>query len=459
MNKYFSFALIALLGFATAVQAQVKNTYAGRKTRILFLLDGSGSMVAELGSTTRWAASVTLMSQIIDTLRGVDNLEVGLRVFGHNKPITERDCQDTKLEVPFGPQNHKLFQTKLKTIRPLGYTSITQSLLAAAKDFPEDKTSRNLIIIITDGIEECNGDPCSVSMELQKKGIILQPFIIGVGSNQELFRKTYSCAGRYFNAENEEELRKAMGVIMNQALNNTTAQINLLDEQGMPRETNVPVTFYDAYTGQIVESVEHTMNGKGVPDTLYLDPIRKYRIVVHTLPQVVKENVEIVPGRHNTIAVETPMGDLALKIGGITRYGRLQAIVRESGKTATIVAQEFNTTQKFITGNYDLEILTTPRIEMKGVNIKQNRTMTIEIPAPGLLQLTTGRDMLASIFEIKENQMVWVKDIDGTRPNQDFPMQPGEYRIVYRIKSETRTIYSKTKDFKITSGANTIIAL
>jgi len=447
------------MSLATMAQAQVKNAYAGRKTRILFLLDGSGSMVAELGQTTRWAASVNLMSQIVDTLRGVENLEVALRVFGHNKPITERDCQDTKLEVPFGPTNHKLFQTKLHTIKPLGYTSITQSLLAAAKDFPVDKTARNLIIIITDGIEECNGDPCAVSAELQKKGIVLQPFIIGVGSNQEAFRKTYSCAGRYFNAENEEELRKAMGVIMNQALNNTSAQINLLDEQGMPRETNVPVTFYDAHTGQIVETLEHTMNGKGVPDTLYLDPIRKYNIVVHTLPQVVKNDVEIIPGRHNTIALETPMGDLALKIGGITRYGRLQAIVRKAGETNTIVAQEFNTSQRLITGNYDLEILTTPRIEMKGVNIKQNRTMTIDIPAPGQLQLSTGKDMLASIFVIQDNKMVWVKDIDGTRPNQDFPMQPGEYKVVYRIKSETRTIYSKTKDFKITSGVNTQISL
>jgi Ca-activated chloride channel family protein len=459
MKLFSRFILLLAFTVSYASFAQIQNTYAGRKTRILFLLDGSGSMLAQMDNTTRWAASIGIMTKLVDTLRSVENLEVGLRVFGHNKPITVKDCYDTKLEVPFTANNHKNFINRMRQIKPLGYTSITQSLLAAAKDFPEDKTSRNIIVIITDGIEECNGDPCAVSAELQKKGIILQPFIIGIGSDGEAFRKTYSCAGRYFNAQSEDELRKAMGVIINQALNNTSVQINLLDAQGMPRESNVPITVYDANTGILVESFIHTMNGKGIPDTIFLDPVRLYRIVAHTLPNVVKDKVEIIPGRHNTVAMETPMGDLSLKIGGITRYGRLQAVVRKAGETNTLVAQEFNTTTRYLTGNYDIEILTTPRKVIKGVNIQQSRTTYVDIPAPGQLQLTTGKDMVASIFQTIDNKMEWVKDIDGTRPNQDFPMQPGDYKIVYRVKSETRTIYSKTKEFKITSGSNTIIAL
>lgn len=438
---------------------QIENAYAGRKTRILFLLDGSGSMVAEMGSTNRWSSAIGIMTNLIDTLRGVENLEVALRVFGHNKPITEKDCYDTKLEVPFAPNNHKAFITKMRGLKPLGYTSITQSLLAAAKDFPEDKTARNMIVIITDGIEECSGDPCAVSKELQSKGIILRPFIIGLGTDDEKFRNTYSCAGRYYNATSHEELQKVMGVIINQALNNTTVQINLLDAQNMPRETNVPITIYDALSGEIVENIVHTMNGKGIPDTLYLDPIRKYTFVAHTLPQVIKEDFEVIPGRHNVVAMETPMGDLALKIGGITKYGRLQAIVRQKGDMTTLNAQDFNTSTKYITGKYDLEILTTPRILMTDVTIQQNRTFTIEIPAPGLLQVNISKDVVADIYQLRDNKMEWVRDIDGNGARIDFPMQPGDYKVVYRNKSETRTLYSKTLDFRITSGSNTIITL
>lgn len=459
MKRISRILLLLLLIGSGVASAQVTNAYPGRKTRVLFLLDGSGSMLATMGNTDRWSASITIMSQIIDTLRGVPDLEVALRVFGHTKENRMMDCNDTKLEVPFAPNNHKAFVTRLRQVKPLGYTSITRSLLAAAKDFPEDKTARNIIVIITDGIEECNGDPCAVSQELQKKGIILRPFIIGIGSDDEKFRLTYNCAGRYFNAQSQEELQKVMGIIINQALNNTSAQINLLDAQGMPRETNIPITIYDAQTGEMVENIIHTMNGKGIPDTLYLDPVRKYRMVAHTLPEVEKDNIEIIPGRHNTIALETPQGDLALKMGGITKYGKLQAIVRQNGDMTTLNAQEFNTTTKYITGTYDLEILCTPRILMKGINIQQNRTFTVELPTPGQLQLTVGRDIVAAIFVLRDNKMEWVKDVDGTRPQQDFPMQPGDYKVVYRVKSETRTLYSKTKDFRITSGSNTIISL
>lgn len=459
MKKLSGFLLLVFILSSSMVAGQIENAYKGRKTRILFLLDGSGSMVAEMGEANRWSSAIGIMSNIVDTLRSVENVEVALRVFGHNKPITEKDCYDTKLEVPFGVNNHKAFIAKMKSLKPRGYTSITQSLLAAAKDFPEDKTARNMIVIITDGIEECSGDPCAVSKELQSKGIILRPFIIGLGTDNESFRNTYSCAGRYYNAQSYTELQKVMGVIINQALNNTSVQINLLDAQNMPRETNVPITIYNAQSGEIVENVVHTMNGKGIPDTVYLDPILKYTVVAHTLPKVIKEDVEIIPGRHNTIALETPLGDLALKIGGITKYGRLQAIVRQKGDMTTLNAQDFNTSARYITGIYDLEILTTPRINMTGITIMQNRTFTVEIPTPGLLQVNISRDVVADIFQIKDNKMEWVKDIEGIGAKIDFPMQPGDYKVVYRNKSETRTLYSKTINFKITSGSNTIITL
>lgn len=459
MKKTLLLSLLAAALFAQPAAGQIKNAFPGKKTRILFLLDASGSMVAEMGKTSRWAASVTLMSRMVDSLRTVENCEVGLRVFGHGKPITMKDCYDTKLEVPFAQNNHKQFVTRLRQIKPLGYTSITQSLLATAKDFPADKNARNIIILITDGIEECPGDPCAVSEELQKKGIILQPFIVGLGTDGEKFKQTYSCAGRYYNASTEEEFQKIIGVIVSQTLNNTSVQFNLLDNQNQPRETDVPITVYDAISGQVVENLEHTMNGKGIPDTLYLDPMRKYNVVVHTLPQVVKTNVELVPGRHNTIALETPQGNLALKVEGITKYGRLQAIVRQSGDMKTLNAQDFQTSRKYICGKYDLEILTLPRMYIPGVQIRQNQTYTVNIPSPGQLQVNISRDVVASIFTMRDNKMEWIVDLDGTKTIQYLTMQPGEYKVVYRVKSETRTLYSKTQDFKITSGTNTVITL
>lgn len=452
------FYILALL-FSMSLSAQVRNGYPQQKTRMLFLLDGSGSMLTEMGSSNRWAVAVTLMNKMVDTLRSVENLEVGLRVFGHTQPNEKKDCNDTKLEVPFAPYNHKQFIAKLKTIKPLGYTSIAQSLLASAKDFPEDPTARNIIIIITDGVEECGGDPCAISVALQQKGIILRPFVIGLGTDSETFRNAYSCAGRYFNAETPSQFQKIIGVIINQALNNTTVQINLLDNQGMPRETDVPLTIFDADNGQMVENVIHTMNGKGVPDTLYLDPVRRYRVLAHTKPTVSSDVIEIVPGRHNVIPIPAPQGSLMLKMGGITKYPRLQAIVRKGNTMNTINAQEFNTVEKYLVGGYDLEILTIPRLKFNNVLIKQNQTFTIEIPNPGVLQLSISKDITGAVFQKIDNKLEWVMDLNGRVPKQMINMQPGEYTVVYRTAGETRTLYSKNKIFKINSGTNTQLSI
>lgn len=457
-------------GYFYTSQAQMVNAFKGRKTRILFLLDASGSMLAQMDQSNRWSVAVTFISNMVDSLRAVPDVEVGLRVFGHTQPNDKRDCHDTKLEVPFSAFNHKEFQKRIKQIKPLGYTSITQSLLATESDFPQDKTARNIIIIITDGVEECNGDPCQVSELLQRKGIILKPFIVGMGTDSEAFRKQYLCAGKYYNAETASEFNKIMGVIVNQSLNNTSVQFNLLDEAGMPRESDIPITLFDADNGQMVEHFVHTMNGKGIPDTLYLDPLRKYNMLVHTLPPLSKNNIEIIPGIHNTVALPTPRGDLQLKIGGITSYRSLGAVVipspgykapnGESIDPNIINHQLFNSSKKYITGSYDVEILSTPRIRFNGVTIRQNKTTTLEIPSPGMLQLSLSRDIAGAVFVKRENQKLeWVMDLPLGSGKHNLVMQPGVYQVIYRPKSETRTLYTKNKEFKITTGTNTMLTL
>jgi Ca-activated chloride channel family protein len=80
----------------------------------------------------------------------------------------------------------------------LGTTPIARSLEKAAGDFP-DLTARNVIILITDGIEACDEDPCAVSRALQAKGIVLKPFVIGIGI-EEANQYSLKCVGNYYDA-------------------------------------------------------------------------------------------------------------------------------------------------------------------------------------------------------------------------------------------------------------------
>ncbi len=427
------------------------NAQQPNKTRILFLLDASGSMYAEMGRDTRMDVAKRLLSKMVDSLRNTPNLEIALRVYGHQTTKDKQNCRDTKLEIPFGKNNHDAMKVKLREIRPLGTTLIAYSLQEAAFDFPQDNRSRNVIILITDGLEECNGDPCAVSEALQRRGVILRPFIIGVGLDKE-FGRQFECIGRFFDATTEEGFDDVLKVVISQAINNTTLQVNLLDQSGRAIETDVNMTFYDNHTGRVTDNFIHTLNNNGVPDTINLDPVNRYNIVVHTLPPVKKEGVEIIAGRHNIVAISAPQGGLKLRVNGVTNYNRLQCIVKKAGTHEVVNVQDFNTMDKYIVGNYDIEILSTPRIYEYDIKIKQTDVTVLEIDQPGKLNFYSRLGVTGAIYRMKNNKLEWVININNGSSSQIIVLQPGMYKLICRANIDKRIIATKRVDFEIKSG-------
>ena len=172
----FAFLFIYLLTFA-----QQKVDLKPPTTRILFVFDASYSMTAQWESDAKINIARRILISMIDSLQHIDNVQMALRVYGHQSPVPPQDCGDTKLEVPFEKNNAAIIRQRLRFITPKGTTPIANSLAACADDFPPCPDCRNIIILITDGMEECHGDPCAVSEDLQRRGIILKPFIIGIG--------------------------------------------------------------------------------------------------------------------------------------------------------------------------------------------------------------------------------------------------------------------------------------
>ncbi len=429
------------------------------KTRILFLLDASGSMYARLENDTRINVAKRLLTKTIDSIAGQKNVEVALRVYGHTSPPSARNCKDTRLEVPFRPNNFAEVKKRINAITPKGTTLIAHSLLQAAYDFPKEPYTRNVIILITDGIEECSGDPCAVSEALQSQGIILKPFIIGIGSTEE-FRKAFDCVGRYYDANTEQGFDDALKIVVSQALNNTTAQVNLLDVFSKPTETNVNMSFYDMNSGQLIYNYMHTINERGNPDTILLDPVFRYRLVVHTLPPIVKENIDVSPGKHTIIGLDAPQGQLTVKVEGLTNYNNLQFIVRKNGSKETLHVQDAWSKEKYLVGKYDVEILSLPRMIKNEVSIDQSYTTTIQLPQPGKLIVNCQlQDYYADVYQMIRNELVWVCKLPIEKRSHQIIIQPGDYKIIYRAKGASRSSNTFERLFKITSGQATNILL
>ena len=184
-------------------------------------------------------------------------------------------------------------------------------------------------------------------------------------------KKSFDCVGTFYDAKDPETFTNVLKVIISQVLNSTTVQVNLLDEWDNPTETNVPITFYDGFSGILQYNFLHTINSKGNPDTLTIDPVLSYKVVAHTIPQSQAEGEwKLNPGEHTIIPIDAAQGELNLVVSG---NQDISCIVREKGRQETLHLQHFNTKQRYLTGEYDIEILTLPRIK-ETVSIEQSKT-------------------------------------------------------------------------------------
>ncbi len=421
------------------------------KTRILFILDGSQSMLGVWESATKMQVAQRMLTHLADSISNIPNVEMALRVFGHQSPVPPQDCNDTKLEIPFAPNNAQKIIQKLKNIEPKGTTPIAYSLGQSINDFPKCENCRNIIILITDGVESCEGDACKVSIELQKNGIVLKPFIIGIGLDDDS-KNMFDCVGRFYNATGEQRFREILEIIITQTLNNTTAQVNLLDIDYRPTETDVNMTFYNSVTGKMYANYIHTFNYRGLPDTLTFDPLPVYKMVVHTIPPVVKDSIVLSSGKHNIIAVDAPQGYITVKTGRAVEYKNLQFIVRVQGHPQTINVQTANTTQKYLVGKYQVELLTIPKLVLDSVDVGQSHTTTIDVPDPGLITFSAQSVFFGALYKETDKGLQWVMNLNGNTTIQTYSILPGSYKVITRARNVKESQYTNTKSFTVLSG-------
>ncbi len=412
----------------------------------------------------RWQSDIkfniarNIMIKVLDSLKTLPNLEVALRLYGHQHHWPPQVCTDTKLEVPFGKNNFDLIIDKLNSVTPKGTTPIAYALEQAINDFPPCDHCRNVVVLITDGIEECDGDPCLASEKLQKGGIVLKPFIIGIGQN---FEKAFDCVGIYLDAQTEDNFSQALNIVVSRVLNPTTCQVNLLDANNRATETNIPMTFYDSYNGKIRYNFIHTINSRGMPDTLDIDPLIMYDVVVHTIPPVRVDSVKLIPGRHTIIPVSVPQGNLLIKMNTQNAtLKELKTIIRREGSMETINVQDIDVPEKYLTGTYSLEILSLPRFYANNISVLQSHTTTVEIPIPGIAVIQKYVKGYGSLFLEKDGQLEWIYSFRDTDPPQEsLVLMPGHYRVVYRSRYVNKSSYTIERSFEVKSGITTNVKL
>ncbi len=234
-------------------------------THIELILDASGSMWAKLGSSTRIEVAKDALGKIIDDLSERKGIAVGLRVYGHRT----NDCKDSKLEIPIGPLDGKKMKDFIGKIKPKGKTPIAYSLQEAAKDFQKDFTGSKVIILVTDGLESCGGDPCAAAKALAEKGIVSKIHVVGFGMDKKSVSQleciVKPSGGLLLEANSAAELAKAFDTIVKTALD-TNLEVKGLDGKGNPVAMKVSVL----QEGDEIFTEEGETVKKNLPEGSYL---------------------------------------------------------------------------------------------------------------------------------------------------------------------------------------------
>ncbi len=457
-STYIIILLLALLSFQLYAQHPDKEEEITKTTRILFVLDASNSMTGKWQGESKYTIARTILSEILDSLSSVQNVQVALRMFGHTKHYPPQNCNDTRLEVPFRKNNIDEIKARLKQLSPKGTSPIATSLLKSKDDFTPCGNCRNIVVLITDGLEECGGDICEISALLQKEGIILKPFIIGIGHDTH---EAYDCAGQYYNAGDKEQFTKALNIIITKVLSQTSLQVNLLDQYNRPTETNVNMTFINRNTGKVAYNFVHTLNSKGFPDTLNVDHLSEYKVIVNTIPNRLIDSVKLTEGKHTIISTSCPQGSLLVKLKGLTKADFNPAIVvKLPNNPEPLNVQYLNESINYISGRYDIDILTLPISKLKGVGIEPDNRTKIEIANPGIAVIQKSIKGFGSIYLLEGNDQHWIINFGSNyNQNESLYLQPGNYRLVFRSKFAAQSATTVEREFEIKSEKTTRIKL
>ena len=207
-------ALIAAFAgkwFAVPATAQT----IGERPKVMIVLDASGSMRAQMQGRTRMDIAKDTLSTVLSEIP--PEVDIGLIAYGHRE---RGSCTDIETIVGVGPARQTVPQilSRGRALRPLGKTPLTQAVRLAAEElkYTEDKAT---VILITDGIETCEADPCALGRELARDGVGFTAHVVGFGMTQHEGRQVACLAentgGKYVPANNADELTDALRDLVN----------------------------------------------------------------------------------------------------------------------------------------------------------------------------------------------------------------------------------------------------
>ena len=190
---------------------------AADAANVHLIVDASGSMAARMEGRSKMDIAKDVLVGLVNDLPA--DAQVAVSAYGHRR---KDDCADIEALAPLGPKDAARIESRVRALRPVGMTPIAGALEAAGRDLAARAGQKNVVILVSDGVETCKGDPCSVAKRLRAAGAQVEVNVIGFDVKAEE-RKQLECiaeggGGKYYGVANAREFQLAAAEVKQQVV-------------------------------------------------------------------------------------------------------------------------------------------------------------------------------------------------------------------------------------------------
>ncbi|BAV50599.1 von Willebrand factor type A [Mesorhizobium loti] len=201
-----------MVGLARSVAAAIlllsMTTFGFAANKVIIILDASGSMWAQIDGKPKLEIARESLRTVLQSVPADD--EIGFMAYGHRE---KGSCDDIQLIVPPQAGSASAITDAADSLKFLGKTPLTAAVKQAAEalKYTEDKAT---VVLITDGLETCGGDPCALGKELEASGVDFTADVVGFGltadEGKQIACLAENTGGKYIQASDEKALQEAL---------------------------------------------------------------------------------------------------------------------------------------------------------------------------------------------------------------------------------------------------------
>lgn len=200
--RFFSILRALVLG------AALLPNPATAEGRTIIVLDGSGSMWGQIDGKPKLEIAREALAEVLKSIPA--DTELGLIAYGHR---SKGACDDIETLVAPAKGTAQAISDAAAKMQFLGKTPLTEAVRRAAAELhsTEEKAT---VVLITDGIETCEGDPCALAQELESSGVDFTAHVVGFGLTKDEGKQVACLAegtgGQYITADDLDSLTVAL---------------------------------------------------------------------------------------------------------------------------------------------------------------------------------------------------------------------------------------------------------